>query len=170
MAAPTGNQFWKIRSSHGRNLLFATHDLLWKAASEYFEWCDTHPWWRNEPIKSGKGTGKLVKVYTVRPYTLSGLCIYLDASESYWKEFRKNENLSKDFLSIIERVEEIIRTQKFEGAAVGAFNGNLIARDLGMTDKKELSGSIQLVQQVTGMQFIKPTPTDSSSETSDAKT
>ena len=30
---------------------------------------------------------------------------------------------------------------KYEGAAVGAFNANIIARDLGLTDRKDLTSS-----------------------------
>lgn len=138
-AAPRGNQFWKLRSSHGRDKLFETPDLLWEAAQEYFNWCDAHPWYKVEANKNPKARreDKLIKVPTAIPYTLSGLCIYLDASENWWKEFRKGENLSKDFLAVISRVEEIIRTQKFTGAAVGAFNANIISRDLGLADKQE---------------------------------
>ena len=43
MAAPKGNQFWMLRSKHGRDKLFATPEALWEAACEYFQWCDeTH--------------------------------------------------------------------------------------------------------------------------------
>lgn len=150
MAAPKGNQFWKLRSEHGRDLLFTTPELLWEAACQYFNWVDAHPWFKIEQLKTpivdkDKETGEkkvtsVVKVPTARPYSLSGLCIYLHASEAFWKNFRKNENLSEDFLSVIARVEEIISTQQFEGAAVGAFNANIIARKLGLTEKSEMTG------------------------------
>lgn len=55
-------------------------------------------------------------------------------------------------MEVTTYVEEIIRTQKFEGAAVGAFNANIIARDLGLSDKKEIDGKFQ-VEQITGMEF-----------------
>lgn len=142
MAAPKGNQFWKLRSEHGRDYLFATPELLEKEISAYFNWVDAHPWYKVEAVKSGDMAGSLIKIPTQRPYTLSGLCIYLNASESYWKSFRKTDGLSEDFLSIISRTEEIIRTQKFEGAAVGAFNANIIARDLGLVDKTETKGTM----------------------------
>ena len=29
MAAPKGNQFWMLRSKHGRDKLFATPEALW---------------------------------------------------------------------------------------------------------------------------------------------
>lgn len=38
-----GNQFWKLRSKHGRDTLFSTPEKLWEAACEYFEWAtDNH--------------------------------------------------------------------------------------------------------------------------------
>jgi meiotically up-regulated gene 157 (Mug157) protein len=147
MAAPRGNQFWKLRSKHGRDKLFATPDLLWEAAYEYFSWCDAHPWLKKEQLKrptttkDKNGNQKLhsmVDIPTARPYTLSGLCLYLGASESFWREFRKNQTLTQDFLSVIHAVEEIISTQQLEGAIVGAFNANIIARKQGLTDKQEL--------------------------------
>lgn len=150
MAAPKGNQFWKLRSRHGRDLLFVTPELLWEAACEYFNWVDAHPWFKIEQLKTpvietNKETGEkkitaVTKVPTARPYSLSGFCLYAHASENFWKEFRKNENLSEDFLAVIARVEEIISTQQFEGASVGAFNANIISRKLGLSDKQEMTG------------------------------
>jgi hypothetical protein len=93
-----------------------------------------------EAIKSGDNAGKLVKIPTAIPYTLSGFCLYIGASESFWRNFRSNVNLGEDFLSVIEEIELTIKTQKFTGAAVGAFNANLMARDLGMVDKTEITG------------------------------
>ena len=42
------------------------------------------------------------------------------------------------FIEIIRAIDKIMFAQKFEGAASGAFNANIIARDLGLTDKSEL--------------------------------
>ena len=42
-AAHVGNQFWKARSKHGRDRLFASADLLWEACCEYFEWVEANP-------------------------------------------------------------------------------------------------------------------------------
>ena len=137
MAAPKGNQFWKIRSKHGRDKLFATPELLLTAAYEYFEWCDNNPWLKNETTVKPAGV-ESKETPTARPYTISGLCIYLHASEFWWKEFRKGAGNNKDFLPIITHIEDIIRTQKFEGAMVGAFNANIVARDLGLKDVQEI--------------------------------
>lgn len=134
MDFPHGNQFWKQRAKHGRDKLFETPELLWEAACEYFEWCDNNP--LIEIDFKGKDAQK-VELPKMRPYTLHGLALYINASTSYWREFRKNKNLSSDFLSVINKVEEIIYNQKFSGAAAGFLNPNIIARDLGLVDKKE---------------------------------
>lgn len=140
MAPPPGNQFWKLRTKHGRDKLFETPEILREECETYFEWVDANPWFRKEAIKSGDLAGKTMDVETPRPYTLAGLCIYLNVSESYWRTFRNTEGLGNDFLSVIDWCELVIRTQKFEGAAVGAFNANIIARDLGLKEQTEISG------------------------------
>jgi hypothetical protein len=136
-----GNQFWKNRSKHGRDKLFATPELLWIAATEYFQWCEENPWQKIETTVKPNGI-EAKTIPTARPFTLTGLCLYLNASENYWKEFRLacKKNNDTDFLAITTRVEEIIYTQKYEGAAVGAFNANIIARDLGL--KENISNEI----------------------------
>lgn len=45
MAASKNNQFWKLRSKHGRDTLFSSPEFLWSAACEYFDWCDENPWY-----------------------------------------------------------------------------------------------------------------------------
>lgn len=151
MAAPKKNAFWKQRTKHGRDKLFASPDLLWKAACDYFKWCDNNPWLKTEQLKKpviiktekGNEAVTIVEIPTARPYTLSGLCLYLGCDQSYFRAFKAQErNDAEDFITIITRIEEVIYTQKFEGAAVGVFNANIIARDLGLADKKEISGAV----------------------------
>jgi hypothetical protein len=50
-----------------------------------------------------------------------------------WEDYRKRN----DFIHITREIEEIIKDQKFAGAAADLLNANIIARDLGLSDKKE---------------------------------
>lgn len=166
MAAPFGNQFWKLRSKTGRERIFSTSEELWNAACEYFNWCDAHPWWKNEQIKKPyqeiteegkKRWVTITKIPTARPYTLQGLCLYLDVNTFYFNQFEKSiagkdDEISLGFSFVITRIREVIYQQKFEGAAVGAFNHNIIARDLGLADKSELTGN-------NGSPLFNSTPT-----------
>lgn len=154
MGAPKGNKFWQLRSKHGRDKLFATPDLLWEAACEYFEWCEENPWYKKEAVKSGELAGTIISIPTERPYTLQGLCRYLNCSTEYLKHFEANNIDSEDFMPIITRIREAIYQQKFEGASVGAFNANIIARDLGLADKQDVKvKSLNALESMTDEQL-----------------
>ena len=128
MAAPSGNQFWKLRSKHGRDKLFESPEFLWEGCQEYFEATDKRKWIKTE--YNGKDATKC-EIPNETPYTWTGLYLFLDIDHTTWLLYEKRQ----DFITICTRVRNIIYTQKFEGAAVGAFNNNLISRDLGLSEK-----------------------------------
>jgi hypothetical protein len=141
-------QFWKLRSSHGRDKLFKTPELLWLAACEYFQWCDDNPL-KESTLFHHAGSIKAVNKDKMRPYTMVGLCLYLNTSQGYFRTFKarlndkeeakKNTEEDNNFVAIIHAIEETIYNQKFEGAAADMFNANIIARDLGLIDKKDIT-------------------------------
>lgn len=147
MSAPEGNQFWKLRSKHGRDRLFETPELLWEACAEYFETCDDNPFIKQEAKTVNVGNYQseiaIADMRVMRPYTIQGLCRYLNANTQYFNQFEesvkdKEDERSKGFSLILTRVREIIYEQKYSGAASGFFNANIIARDLGLSDKKDI--------------------------------
>lgn len=135
MAAPAGNQFWKVRSSHGRNPIFKSPEELWASCVEYFDWVEENPLLEDKAF-AYEGDVTHESMAKMRAMTLGGLCIFLDISRRSWGEYRQR----KDFLPICEQVEEIIRDQKFGGAAAGLLNANIIARDLGLAERQEHTG------------------------------
>ena len=148
MAAPIGNHFWKLRSKHGRDKLFATPALLWDAACEYFQWVEDHPLYETRGF-AFQGIVTKEEFPKMRAMTLSQLCFYLNCSESYFRTFKsilKEED--KDFLTVIHEIESIIYNQKFQGASADLLNANIIARDLGLADS-------QKVQYPDGLPVIK---------------
>lgn len=139
-AAPAKNQFWKQRTKHGRDKLFESPEQLWIAACEYFTWCDNNPLLTTE--FHGRNAKKCI-VPKMRAYTWTGLEFFLDVTS--FRDYKTNEAY-KDFSQIITRIENIIYTQKFEGAAAGLFNANIISRDLGLADKKEVEQKTIIVE------------------------
>lgn len=127
-----GNQFWKLRTKHGRDKLFTTPEILWDACCEYFQATDNRKWIKVEYV--GKDAER-VEVPITTPYTLTGLHIFLDIDEKTWSNYKQRT----DYIGVITHVEKIIYTQKFEGATVGIFKENIISRDLGLTDKREVT-------------------------------
>ena len=141
MGATLGNEFWKIRSKHGRDKLFATPDLLWNAACEYFQWTADNPMIQTDFVGAG---AKEVQIPHIRPLTFQGLCMYVDANTQWYSQFEKSlvgkdDQLSKDFSVICSRIRDIIYRQKFDGAACGFYNPLLISRDLGLADKTDVT-------------------------------
>ncbi len=142
-----GEEWYKIQNSSGQSKIFRTPEELWNAACNYFEWVDNNPFYMEDFVKSGNHAGKKVDLSKPRPYTIKHLCRFLGCNSKYLNEFEselkaKTDLLSKDFMTVITQIREIIEDQKFQGAAVGFFNANIIARDLGLTDKTEQKHSI----------------------------
>ena len=132
MAAPLGNQFWRARAKHGRDLIFTDPETLWEACVEYFEWVEANPLFEDR-LFAYQGEVTHEPAAKMRAMTLDGLCIFLGISFQTWLNYRTR----KDFLDIIGRVENIICVQKFTGAAAGLLNPNVIARELELADKSK---------------------------------
>ena len=99
-----GNQFWQLRSKHGRDKLFASPDQLWQAACEYFKWCEKNP------IQDTRSFGQR-KVQ--RPFTMQGLCRYLNCNTVYFNQFEyqlagKEDEQSLGFSKILNDIREVV--------------------------------------------------------------
>lgn len=133
MPAPIGNEYWKLRKTDGRPKKFRPDELEEKA-NEYFQWCIDNPLY--EAVLHGK-SGEIMKLPRLRAFTETGLCVFLGISTTSFYSYYVGEE-SQDYVEVITRIREVIRTQKFEGAAAGFLNANIIARDLGLRDKQDV--------------------------------
>lgn len=102
---------------------------------DYFEWVDDNPLWEDKLV-TFQGDATHEPVAKMRAMTIGGLCIFLDISQHAWGEYRNRE----DFGPVAKKIEDIIRNQKFSGAAADLLNANIIARDLGLVERQEHSG------------------------------
>lgn len=133
-----GNRIWEARSSHGRSPKFEKAEDLWSACCEYFEWVEENPLYEDRLVTfQGRATHE--PVAKMRAMTLQGLCVFLDIAFETWCEWRKSR---ADLSEVISRVEAIIYQQKFAGAAADLLNANIIARDLGLADKTDITGQV----------------------------
>jgi hypothetical protein len=136
MASPVGNQFWKARSKHGRDRLFASDELLWEACCEYFQWVEDNPLFEMKPFAY---QGEVVQepVAKMRAMTINGLCLFLNIDLTTWRAWREVD----DFSIVVAKAEQIIYEQKFTGAAADLLNANIIARDLGLAEKRQVEST-----------------------------
>ena len=132
MAAPIGNQFWKNRSKHGRKKIFSDPEFLYLECTKYFQWCDENPIYETK-ISFFQGVASQATLPKTRVYMLAGLFRFLGIDEVTWQNYRKR----KEFSLVCFTVEQIVREQKFSGAAVDIFNAGLISKDLGLKEHIE---------------------------------
>ena len=132
-----GNRFWEARSSHGAKPKFANPDDLWTACSEYFEWNANNPLYEAKAF-AFQGVVTVENMPKMRAMTVGALCLFLDVTRTTWDEWKSSR---PDLSNIITRAEAIIFAQKFEGASADLLNASIIARELGLADKSEITGA-----------------------------
>ena len=151
MAPPKGNQFWKLAKNTGRKPTFKSAAVLWEACVAYFEWVDSNPL-IEEKVFCYQGEITRADLSKMRAMTMNGLFIHIGISHQTWYRMKEKP----EFAETIELVENIIREQKFTGAAADLLNPVIIARDLGLKDSTESTHSISkdtlsLLARIDGM-------------------
>lgn len=116
--------------------MFEDPGALWKACIRYFEWNEENPIHGRRAIVVSN-TLVYTKEKHPRAMSVQAMCIFLGITSKSWYEWR---NTRTDLLPVMRQAEEVIRTQKFERGMIGQFNAMLVARDLGLADRNEMSG------------------------------
>jgi hypothetical protein len=137
---------WQVVAKHpiGKPRKFATPADLWAACLEYFQWTEDNPLQAAELVKY-QGEAKLSNVPKMRAMTMTGLYLFINCPKQTWHEYKKRDREGDDYSDVITRVEQIIYRQKLEGAAADMLNPNIIARELGLSEKTEQKSTIQIV-------------------------
>lgn len=135
MAAPRGTKPWKVKAKQGLRI-FEGPEQLWEACCDYFDWVEKNPL-HEEKVFPYQGTVVKAKVAKMRAMSIEGLAMFLDIHRGTWYEWRHIDDL-KD---TVAKVEDVIREQKFSGAAAELLNHAIIARDLGMKESFDHSSA-----------------------------
>lgn len=143
MALSRETKLWKLAVTVPRDEIFSAGAVLVGHARDFFNWCDANPRYKTEIIKH-KMEWDTVEVELKRPYTMSGVCMYLGVSQSYFRSTKSDlrERLETgtlshegaEVLAAIEWIEQIVFTDQIEGAATGQYNANLMSRLNGLAD------------------------------------
>lgn len=137
------NLFVPFNAKVGRPRKFATPAALLKAFNEYLEDRKNRPLVSRETESGFVGesaTAKAKEKMKSHPLSIVDFCVYLGCSRHWWNE------LPSEFLEVKNRIGDFIFTYQLKGAETGEFNANIVARELGLADKKELTGeSINII-------------------------
>lgn len=155
---PRGNQLWQLRTLIGREKLFADGPTLWAEACQYFAWCDANPWMRPELVKH-QGMADEYSIPLGRPYSLSGLGVYLGISQNYFHSCKAHlkgkvekgnaTDADVSIIETIEMIEQVVRTQNVEGAMLNVYNANFTARMHGIADTVNNNGTGDAILRIT---------------------
>lgn len=153
MPAPKKNAYWKNRTTHGSPKHFPTPEALYQAWVDYFTWSDANPWYKIEQLKrpivtktkSGKSRYQTtIRIETKRPYTEAGFLAFHGLGRNYINEFERRlkppdgqeiSEVNQELSGVLSWARNICWADKYEGAAVGAYNVSIISRDLGLRDE-----------------------------------
>ena len=130
---PKGNNLWQFRNKHGRDHKY-TPEGLWEEAQEYFAWVEEHPLWEQKGF-AFQGVVTKENFPKIRAMTIGAFQLFADICAATWKHYKENS----DFVKVTTRIEKVIYSQKFEGASADLLNANIIARDLGLKDKTDVT-------------------------------
>lgn len=132
----------------GRPKKIPTPEKLWEIACDYFQEVDESPFLKQDFIRGGESAGQKVNLETIQPYSWAGLDEYLirHGIISGLDDYRLNTYGNyEEFQGVVARIAQTMFNQKFKGAAVGAFNASIIARDLQLAEitKSEVTAKVK---------------------------
>lgn len=120
-----------------------TPELLWELFCKYVENERNNPMYKVEYV--GKEGNKVNTPLQV-PITFEGFECWM-ADEGYIEDLghyaANTDDSYSEYRTIITRIRKNCFNQNFKGASVGLFNPNIIARKLGLVDKKEVDATVR---------------------------
>lgn len=132
MAAPKGNEYYLLAKNFVKPKKYQPA-ALFKKFVEYLQWNATHPL-KEQKVLSG---GKSRRVNKLRAMTIIGFCNFAGIERQTYENYEKLD----EYFAICRRIRDIIYQQKLEGAAADLLNPSIIAREIGLADKQEISGA-----------------------------
>lgn len=164
LALQYGNDFWrhaidKFKQNLGCPQKYEDPRELWSAVEDYMEYTSERYVEREDYV--GKDAIK-VQRKTAVPFTKESFCLFLGITTHTFDNYRdrhkttegkseKERQIDELFFTICSFIEDTIFAQQYEGAATFKYNANLVARKLGIADKREVKSheTIKRINKVT---------------------
>jgi len=131
-----GNKNYLFRLTDGKFKAYTVNEWALKL-SEYFDFMANDFWNKKESIKSGDLAGTTMDVPQQTPLSRKSLCIFAEISEQTLRNYASNEGTYVDYFDLTTHALNIIDNNQIEGALLGVYNTNLVARLQGIKDQTE---------------------------------
>lgn len=133
----------------GRPQEFESPQDFWNRSVEYINNVLNTPLYKSEQIKMpGKEwqddegnihkPERVLNLPVAQAMTWEDLAVHLKVTSRTLRNYQTDEK-HKEFFPIFSHVDDIMYAHNFKYSAAGLMNANLIARKLGLTDKKDYS-------------------------------
>lgn len=126
-------------------------ELLWSYFKSYCDLVDSTPWKKTD-FKGKDATPVVYEFFA--PYTWQGFNIWLFNAEIIANLTHYQYNLNnayEDFKEVIQLIDKVIYDRKLTGASLGFYNHAIIARDLGMVEKKQVEQNTTILNLGSGV-------------------
>ena len=135
MPAPKGNRYGVDLESFVKPKSYQPQEWAQKFI-DYLEVRQGKVWNKKECIKSGDSAGTVFDVPISLPLTIESFCVFANVSMQTFSNYEKKEGY-EDYFGVTTRIRTVIEAEQLEGAVIGAYNPNIVARKLGLADKRE---------------------------------
>lgn len=119
-----------------------TPEALEAKFEEYVEWAKKHPSFVNKV-----SAGEIIPIPIERPLTLVGFCVFADIVKNTFREYERQE----EFLSVTTRARTAFAKSQIEGALIGAYNPNIVARLQGLADRQDVTTNGKEITQASAV-------------------
>lgn len=132
-----------------------TPEELLDKFNEYLDYMKDQSWFKTDAVKSGENAGQIINIPIKTPLGRKSFCIFANISEQTLRNYASNEEAYKNYFDLTTRILEIIDNNQIEGAMVGVYNPNIVARLNGLTEKvdnttngKEINNQLPIIVNV----------------------
>ncbi|RNF35337.1 terminase small subunit [Paracoccus methylarcula] len=153
-----GGRGFGVGAGRGNPNRIQTAEQVWEWFVKYREHIESNPIKEQLVFSAREGIRK-TSIDKMRAMTWQGFARFMGVTFDTvmkWKQSRE------DLKEVLAAIKDEMFDQKFTGAAAGVLNHSIIARELGLTDKKEIAGANAgpvsfTIEPVKSGTFLPPT-------------
>lgn len=131
---PDMKRLFEETGNRGRKLSYTPRQII-EEFGEYVKSLAESPIELVTEYKGGKNPGTKTERFSRPPKVTDFVVRWLGKSMSWWANIEQSKRNGNEFLNIKDKITQYCYDCKMDGAIVGIYNANIIARDLGLQEK-----------------------------------
>lgn len=131
---PNLERLFEETSNRGRRLSYTPEQLV-EEFGKYVESLAESPIELVTEYKGGKSPGTKTERFSRPPKVTDFVVRWLGKSLQWWSDLSTSKRSGSKFSDIKDKITQYCYDCKLDGAIVGIYNANIIARDLGLQEK-----------------------------------